>query len=180
MHITIVENRSACDPNNPPKCDPLNPVKNSPGYIPARAKYTYTADTSGFVSPVYTWYERFCDYRDTGCESWVTITGLGSTFNRVLGKDCTGSGQKTFHVQVQVHNADGHELTDQMTTSLCELAKPANEKGRRGGGHLSPPRSGQSQGRRRSREKRLSHLVFDNRFATCFRPSGWRCATCRR
>lgn len=102
--------------------NPITLSLSGPGYIPSKAKYTYTANTSGFVSPVYTWYERFCDYWDSSCQSWVTITGLQATFNRVLNKDCSGTGQKTFHVKVLVHNSDGRELTDQMITALCELA----------------------------------------------------------
>jgi secreted trypsin-like serine protease len=100
--------------------NPITLALSGPGVIAAKAKYTYTANTTGFVSPTYSWAEQFCDYWDTGCQAWVTITGLGSTFNRVLNKDCTGTGQKTFHVSVTVHNADGRELADQMITSLCE------------------------------------------------------------
>ncbi len=102
--------------------NPITLSLGGPGYIPAKAKYTYTAYTSGFVSPAYTWSERFCDYWDTSCSSWSAITGLGDSFQRVLNRDCSGSGQKTFHVKVTVTNADGRELTEQMITSLCELA----------------------------------------------------------
>ena len=90
-----------------------------PGHIPSKATYQYTAATSGFVSPAFTWYERFCDSPGLSCTAWATLTGLGSTFNRTLGPDCSGTGQSTFEVRVSVRNADGRVVTDQMTTHLC-------------------------------------------------------------
>lgn len=93
--------------------DALSLYMTGPGYIPAKAKYTYTAVHSDFVAPTFTWSERFCDdWSGTSCSSWATITGLQETFNRVLGKDCSGTGEKTFEVRVVVRNSDGRELSD--------------------------------------------------------------------
>jgi hypothetical protein len=96
----------------------LNVNITGPAHIPAKALYTYTAETSYTFPLTYVWSERFCDSPGTSCTSWQTITGLQDTFNRVLGPDCSGSGNKTFEVRVVVHGG-GTSGTDQKSISLC-------------------------------------------------------------
>lgn len=96
----------------------LNVNLTGPSYIPNKALYTYTAETSYQFELSYVWYERFCDSPGTSCSSWQEITGLQDTFNRVLGPDCSGSGEKTFEVRVVV-TGGGTSGQDQMVTHLC-------------------------------------------------------------
>ncbi len=99
---------------------PVTVYIDGPGLISAKGNYTFTAVTSGTSSPTFTWKERFCDYMDgTSCSAWQTITGLGNTFDRTLGKDCSGTGEKSFQVHVDVLNWDGRTAAADHTAGLC-------------------------------------------------------------
>ena len=92
-----------------------------PTLITGKSTYTYTAVTTNFTNPTFTWADRFCaDSIGTGCTSWATTTGLGSVYNRVLNKDCSGSGTNTYWVQVTAVNNDLRSLTAQLIVSLCQ------------------------------------------------------------
>lgn len=89
-----------------------------PSVVLSKATYTYTAVTTNVSGPAFLWSERFCDdYAGTSCTAWATITGLGSTFNRVLNKDCS-TPEQNFQVKVVVTN---YGISAHRTTSLCEL-----------------------------------------------------------
>jgi len=55
----------------------------------------------------------------TSCSAWQTITGLGSTFQRTLGKDCSTT-EKNFQLHVDVLNSDGRTAEADHTAALCE------------------------------------------------------------
>lgn len=102
--------------------NPLSLSMTGPSVVTVKATYTYTAVTSGFVAPTYTWSQRFCsDFAATQCDNWSTIIGLTTTMNRVLGRDCSGTGETIFQARVVVRNSDGRQLETQRTTSLCLL-----------------------------------------------------------
>jgi len=91
-----------------------------PGAITIKAKYTYTATLTGSVNPVSTWSERFCDdAAATACSAWVPITGLTTTFQRVLTPDCTDTGEKNFELKVDIVDYDGRPATNTHRTWLC-------------------------------------------------------------
>jgi len=92
-----------------------------PEVITTKGTYTYTALPSEFQgSPTFRWSERFCeDAAGTSCTAAVTVTGLGETFRRTLGPDCTGTGGKTFWVRVEARDVYGRQAVAEMTTALC-------------------------------------------------------------
>ncbi len=99
---------------------PVTVYIDGPGMISTKGTYTFTAVTSGTSGPTFTWKERFCDYMDgTSCSAWQTITGLGSTFQRTLNKDCSTT-EKNFQLHVDVLNSDGRTAEADHTAALCE------------------------------------------------------------
>lgn len=91
-----------------------------PAVITGKGTYTYTAVTSGYTSPAFSWSERFCaDDAGSGCSSWQGI-GTGSSVSRVLNKDCSGSGTNTYWLQVTATNSDGRQQTAQLIVELCQ------------------------------------------------------------
>jgi subtilase family serine protease len=91
-----------------------------PSMISGKGTYTYTAVTSGYTSPSFSWSERFCaDDAGSGCTSWQNIGG-GGTITRVLNKDCSGSGTNTYWLQVTATNSDGRQQTSQLIVELCQ------------------------------------------------------------
>lgn len=91
-----------------------------PSVITGKGTYTYTAQTSGYSNPAFSWSERFCaDDAGSGCTSWQNI-GSGSTVSRVLNQDCSGSGTNTYWLQVTATNSDGRQQTSQLIVELCQ------------------------------------------------------------
>ena len=91
-----------------------------PSVITGKGTYTYSAVTSGYTGPSFSWSERFCaDDAGSGCTSWQSI-GSGTTVSRVLNKDCSGSGTNTYWLQVTATNSDGRQQTAQLIVELCQ------------------------------------------------------------
>ncbi len=102
---------------------PLSVRISGPGAITVKGTYAFTALLTNFSGPSYTWSERFCnDWGGTSCTSWVTITGIGTTFNRTLGPKCGTLRQDNFQLRVVVRNSDGRTATDTHMAQLCESA----------------------------------------------------------
>lgn len=101
---------------------------NGPEVIATKGTYTYTALPGGFhSSPTFTWSERFCE--GTSCMTWVTFTGLGETFRRTLGPDCTGTGENTFQLHVvAARDFCGREATDARATALCSVSRRSDKQ----------------------------------------------------
>lgn len=93
-----------------------------PSVITGKGTYTYTAQTSGYTNPSFSWSERFCaDDAGNGCTSWQNI-GSGNTVNSVLNKDCSGSGTNTYWLRVTATNSDSRQQTSQLIVELCQAA----------------------------------------------------------
>lgn len=102
---------------------PLSLSINGPGLITMKGTYTYTAITSGFSSPTFTWSERLCDNLNAAsCSPWITVGGTGNTETRTLTPDCTGTGERNYQLHVVARNLDGRQLTADHTTALCSAA----------------------------------------------------------
>lgn len=101
---------------------PLSVSITGPGTISQKGTYTYTTSVTGGQGPSFTWSERFCDDEgSTGCSPWSSQTNGTSSYTRVLSPDCTGTGTRTFQLQVVVRNPGGSEASDQVTTYLCNV-----------------------------------------------------------
>ncbi len=103
---------------------PLSAYLSGPGAITVKGTYAFTAVLTNFSAPSYTWSERFCDdWAGTACSPWRTITGIGKTFNRVLGPECGTRQEDNFQLRVVVRNSDGRTVTATNQTALCNSLK---------------------------------------------------------
>lgn len=111
----------------PPPPPPVRVHLDGPFLVTVKALYTYTANVSDPSFVIYDWYERFCTRYDdeSSCTPWTHFSGLGATFTRVLGPDCSGVQENNFQVRVRVRRpTDGSEDEDTLVTGLCKLSGP--------------------------------------------------------
>lgn len=102
---------------------PLGVSISGPYGISQKGTYTYTSSVSGATSVTYDWQERTCeDSASQNCTAWSGYNITTSTYTRVLGPDCSGTGQRNIQLKLVVRASDGRTATDTHQTSLCGTA----------------------------------------------------------